>query len=170
MLICGFRLSVLHIWSFYHKFTPQKIFWTSICVRGSSSDLNSTRFVDCDRRFFPWKTRENDIICFTEQLQILSMNNLLCVSPPTCSSLSSVTPRLPCLPLQASTLHQEKQGFMDSILNTTLRFGKLQEETKVSSFLLVVVASETMRQKGGCIYICGNHSKAKYLIWKIEFN
>ncbi|XP_024151349.1 centrosomal protein of 89 kDa isoform X4 [Oryzias melastigma] len=31
----------------------------------------------------------------------------------------------------ASTLHQEKQGFMDSILNTTLRFGKLQEETKV---------------------------------------
>lgn len=56
-------------------------------------------------------------------------------TPPLCSSPRSVTPRLPSLPPQASVLQKEKQGFISRILNGTVRFGKLQEEVKVSSFI-----------------------------------
>lgn len=53
--------------------------------------------------------------------------------PPTCSPFRSVNSRLPSLPPQASVLQQEKQGFIGKILNGTVRFGKLQEQVKVSS-------------------------------------
>lgn len=56
-------------------------------------------------------------------------------TPPLCSSLRSVTPCLPSLPLQASLFQQEKQGFISKIVNGTIQFGKLQEEVKVSSLI-----------------------------------
>lgn len=70
------------------------------------------------------------------ELQTPPINHLVPPPPPrVLSSVSSVTPRPPCLPLQASALHQEKQGFIGSLLNSTLRFGKLQDDAKVSSLV-----------------------------------
>lgn len=60
---------------------------------------------------------------------------IVCLTLPLCSFFSSVTRHLPCLPPQASSLQQEKQRFISRILSGTVRFGKLQEEVKVSLFI-----------------------------------
>lgn len=68
------------------------------------------------------------------------LHPIVCFTPlhTLCFSLRSVTPCLPSRTPQASVLQQEKQGFISRILNGTVRFGKLQEEVKVSSFLYTI--------------------------------
>uniref|UniRef100_A0A665V5Z9 Uncharacterized protein n=1 Tax=Echeneis naucrates TaxID=173247 RepID=A0A665V5Z9_ECHNA len=48
------------------------------------------------------------------------------------NSPGALNSHLSSLPLQASVLQREKQGFLSRILQGTVRFGKLQEEIKVS--------------------------------------